>query len=130
MHTPIRIGLAGANTLRLIMMVVILLVLAGRAFNAGAQTETNLYTFGSFPNDGTQPFAGLVQSRDGNFYGTTYHGGANDDGTVFRVSPGGSETILHTFTGVSGAFANGLVQGSDSNLYGTTFGGGTNNNGT
>jgi uncharacterized repeat protein (TIGR03803 family) len=129
MHIPIQVGLARAKTRHLII-AVILLVLAGRVFTADAQTVTNLYTFGSFPSDGTQPFAGLVQGRDGNFYGTTYHGGTNNDGTVFRISPGGSETILHTFTGVNGAFANGLVQGSDSNFYGTTFGGGTNNNGT
>jgi uncharacterized repeat protein (TIGR03803 family) len=69
---------------------------------------------------------------DGNFYGTCYRGGANGDGTIFRISPAGSLTNLHTFTGgVEGAFPQGpVVQGSDGNFYGATVNGGTNNHGT
>jgi uncharacterized repeat protein (TIGR03803 family) len=47
---------------------------------------TNLYSFAGSPNDGTYPVALLVQGSDGNFYGTTYQGGANNSGTVFRIS--------------------------------------------
>jgi uncharacterized repeat protein (TIGR03803 family) len=47
---------------------------------------TSLYSFGSQPNDGTEPLAGLVQGSDGNFYGTTYSGGTNNGGTVFKLS--------------------------------------------
>ena len=47
---------------------------------------TSLYSFGSSPNDGAYPWAGLVQGGDGNFYGTAYYGGTNGNGTVFRFS--------------------------------------------
>jgi len=126
-----------------IRLVIVLVVLAGRTFNADAQSLTNIYSFGSYPNDGQEPFAGLVQGSDGNFYGTTLEGGgaANSDplGTVFRISPSGSYTSLYKFVGsfVGGTFnendgANpqgGLVQGSDGNFYGTTMYGGANSGG-
>jgi uncharacterized repeat protein (TIGR03803 family) len=94
---------------------------------------TSLYSFGSFPNDGYQPFAGLVQGSDSNFYGTTYYGGANRLGTVFRINTNGSYTSVYSF----GSFPNdgsnpeaGLVQGSDGKLYGTAYYGGANGSGT
>ncbi len=88
---------------------------------------TNLWSF-TGGSDGASPYAGLVQGSDGNFYGTTYGGGANGNGVVFRMSPSGSLTTLWFFTGgVDGAnpFFAALVQGSDSNFYGTTFGSGS-----
>jgi uncharacterized repeat protein (TIGR03803 family) len=60
-------------------------------------TLTTLYSFGSQENDGEAPYAGLVQGTDGNFYGTTHTAGAYGDGTVFKVTPGGKETTLHSF---------------------------------
>jgi uncharacterized repeat protein (TIGR03803 family) len=113
-----------------IPLVIVLVVLAGRAFNAGAQTETILYSFGSSPTDGVNPEAGLVQGSDGNFYGTTVWGGTYGTGTVFRISPSGSYTSLYSF-GSSPDGANpvaGLVQGSDGSFYGTTEAGGTSTN--
>ena len=64
-----------------------------------------------------------MQGSDGNFYGTTYYGGANDDGTVFQITPGGSLTTLYSFADGQrwGQSLAGLVQGSDSNFYGTTI---------
>jgi len=50
-----------------------------------AGAVTTLYSFSS--SDGTYPWAGLVQGTDGNFYGTTYLGGANNYGTVFKITP-------------------------------------------
>ena len=79
--------------------VIGLIVGVGGAFNADAQTETNLFSFGSVTNDGSQPYAGLVQGRDGNFYGTTTTGGTIGYGTEFRISPGGTYTNLHPFVG-------------------------------
>jgi uncharacterized repeat protein (TIGR03803 family) len=91
---------------------------------------TTLHSFDG--SDGNGPQAGLVQGTDGNFYGTTYSGGANNScssacGTVFKINPRGRVTTLHTFDGTDGAnpFAR-LVQGTDGNFYGTTAGGGAN----
>jgi uncharacterized repeat protein (TIGR03803 family) len=118
---------------KLHFLVVFLVVVAGRVFNANAQPETNLYSFVGYPADGNQPRTALVQGSDGNFYGTTVEGGTNNDGTIFRISPNGTYTNLYAFgnypyDGVE-SFA-GLVQGSDGNFYGTTPYGGTNNDGT
>ena len=86
---------------------------------------TNLYSF-TGGNDGANPEAGLVQSSDGDFYGTTYSGGTSNSGTVFRISTNGALTSLYSFTGGDdGGGANGLVQSSDGNFYGTTAYGGT-----
>jgi uncharacterized repeat protein (TIGR03803 family) len=114
-----------------VLLVTVLVVVAGRTFNANAQTETNLHSFAGRPSDGRNPSAGLVQGTDSNFYGTTSDGGSNGDGTVFQISPSGSYTNLYSFAGHPNDGANpsaGLVQGADSNFYGTTLYGGTNTN--
>jgi uncharacterized repeat protein (TIGR03803 family) len=132
MNKPIHVGLATARILRPVL-AGILLVLSGWAINANAQTVTNLYSFGGFPNEGIVPVAGLVQGRDGNFYGTTATGGTNGGGTVFRISPSGTYTILYYFVGSPGDGAGPravLVQGSDGNFYGTTASGGASTIGT
>jgi uncharacterized repeat protein (TIGR03803 family) len=95
-------------------------------------TETVLYSFAG-GTDGEHPYAGVIQGSDGNFYGTTYQGGASGYGTVFKVTPSGTETVLYSFTGGSGDGANpeaGLTQGSDGNFYGNTYIGGASNLGT
>ncbi len=92
---------------------------------------TSLYSFGG-GNDGANPYATLVQGRDGDFYGTTYAGGTNGYGTVFKIGANGSLTSLYSFTGTNDG-ANpqaGLVQGRDGSFYGTTYAGGTNGSGT
>jgi uncharacterized repeat protein (TIGR03803 family) len=71
-----------------------------------------------------------VQGTDGNFYGTTFSGGASGAGTVFRMTPAGVLTTLATFNGTNGIAPSGLVQGSDGNFYGTTTYGGTGGRGT
>ena len=146
--------------------------------NVDAQTLTILWSFTNGV-DGAGPYAGLVQGSDGNFYGTTegrsgtvfrispsgtftnlhtftgirwspsccrgscrasmaismalpgFPGLLNLPGTVFRISPGGSFTNLHIFSGSDGSgTVGGLVQGNDGNFYGTTYAGGTSNVGT
>jgi uncharacterized repeat protein (TIGR03803 family) len=96
-------------------------------------TLTVLYTFCSQVRciDGTDPYGGLVEGTDGNFYGTTYNGGANGEGTVFKMTPTGTLTTLHSFDDSDGAnpYA-GLVQATDGDLYGTTYYGGANGDGT
>jgi uncharacterized repeat protein (TIGR03803 family) len=97
-------------------------------------TLTTLYSFCSQPNcsDGGDPYGALVQASDGNFYGVAVGGGANGDGTVFKITLGGTFSTLHSFAGLSdGAYPYAaLVQGSDGNFYSTTFEGGTHDAGT
>ncbi len=97
---------------------------------AGALKPLYGFTGGS---DGGGP-SGLVLGSDGNFYGTTAYGGTNVNigfGTVFKISPAGTLTTLHRFSGVDGRtpFAE-LVQGSDGDFYGTTEAGGASDRGT
>jgi uncharacterized repeat protein (TIGR03803 family) len=89
----------------------------------------DLYSF-TGGNDGVGPSAGLVQGRDGFFYGTA-GGGTNGNGTIFKISTNGVLTSLYAFTGTNdGGGPNELVQGSDGYFYGTTYAGGTNGIGT
>ena len=91
-------------------------------------TLTTLFTLdGLQKNSGESPEAGLIQGIDGNFYGTTSAGGANGDGTVFKITPSGTLTTLHSFDGTDGfSPIAGLIQGTDGNFYGTTQYGGAN----
>jgi uncharacterized repeat protein (TIGR03803 family) len=99
-----------------------------------------LYTLNS--GDGHYPAAGLVEASDGNFYGTTYNGGAfptsppdagpPGNGTIFRISPNGAFATVASFDGFNGGKhpASALVQGPDGALYGTTTAGGWGGYGT
>ena len=57
-------------------------------------TETVLHSFANDGTDGYRPYAGLVIDKTGNLFGTTYSGGANSYGTVFKVTPSGTETVV------------------------------------
>ena len=91
---------------------------------------TPLYSFCSFQPtcvDGWDP-VGLIQAKDGNFYGTTILAGAHGGGTVFKITAGGRLTTIYSFSGNDGAWpSSGVLQGSDGNFYGTTAYGGINN---
>jgi uncharacterized repeat protein (TIGR03803 family) len=79
-----------------------------------------LHAFGSSENDGQNPSAGLVTDRARNLYGTTALGGANNEGTIFRIAPDGTETILHEFNGGDGALPDSeLLLDRHGNLFGT-----------
>lgn len=84
---------------------------------------TVLYSFAGGTDGATANGGGLVEGSDGNFYGMTSAGGAGY-GTVFRVTPLGAKTVLHTFGGGTdgGRPASGLVQASNGNFYGTSAG--------
>ncbi|HTB11678.1 MAG TPA: choice-of-anchor tandem repeat GloVer-containing protein [Bryobacteraceae bacterium] len=93
-----------------------------------AGTLTSLYQFGTTLTDGSRPYAGLARGSDGNYYGVTSGGGLYDQGTVFRITPGGALTTLYHFGTAStdgSEPTGGLVQASDGNFYGTTGDGGT-----
>jgi uncharacterized repeat protein (TIGR03803 family) len=78
--------------------------------------------------EGAYPIAALIQATDGSFYGTTYAGGTGGDwGTVFKITPAGKVTTLHSFQGSDGAQPYGPVsQDTSGKLYGTA----TNGTGT
>jgi uncharacterized repeat protein (TIGR03803 family) len=81
--------------------------------------------------DGSNPYAGLLLATDGNLYGVTSSGGVSGDGTIFKITPGGKFTTLHSFDSTNGADPLvALVEGTDGNLYGTTRLGGSNGLGT
>jgi uncharacterized repeat protein (TIGR03803 family) len=101
-------------------------------------TETVLYTF-TGGNDGFNPDGPLTEDKDGNLYGTTFHGGGTGCefnmgcGTVFKLAPDGSETVLHAFAGGAkdGAMPHGGVAiGKKGDLYGAAQLGGANEYGT
>ena len=98
-----------------------------------AGTESIVYSFKGLPSDGSNPRAGLIFYKNA-FYGTTYAGGvgtSTSDGTVFKVTPSGKETVEHTFTGnPDGSNPSGDLLAYNSNLYGTTANGGSYGGGT
>jgi uncharacterized repeat protein (TIGR03803 family) len=122
----------------------------GTIFKIAGGVETILYSFSGGQNgfqDGSVPYAGLIQASDGNFYGVTYGDGSVDYdgpsdyicvdqgrcGTIFKFDvvdgpQNGGLTTLHTFCGQGDTCTDGfepyyaLIQGSDGNLYGSTTG--------
>jgi uncharacterized repeat protein (TIGR03803 family) len=94
---------------------------------------TTIYSFCSQSEctDGENPAAPLLYALDGNFYGTAQFGGTNSYGTIFKVTPGGTLTTLHSFDLNDGAFPYGaLVEGPGGVFYGTTNNGGASDQGT
>jgi len=88
--------------------------------------ETVLHSFVSRP-DGLDPEAGLVIDQSGNLYGTTELGGSQGKGTIFKVTPAGVETVLHSFLCCPPLGKNpvsGLIFDGVGNLYGTAQNGG------
>jgi uncharacterized repeat protein (TIGR03803 family) len=98
-----------------------------------AGTETTLYSFAGGTADGGTPYSGVIMDSAGNLYGSTLFGGANDDGTVFKLTPTGTETVLHSFSGgTTDGWSpyGGVVMDGAGNLYGTTRYGGSPGPGT
>jgi len=104
----------------------------GTVFRVSANgKETVIHSFTGAP-DGAFPSAGLLADKNGNLYGTTYHGGDlscdptfGGCGTVFKIDHTGKETILHSFEADEGTNPlAGLISDTQGNLYGTTFQGG------
>ncbi len=96
--------------------------------SAQAQTFSYLADFNGA--NGASPEGSVVQATDGNFYGTTDIGGANGEGTVFRMTPSGDVSTIYSFCSqpkcADGAFPFAApILGSDGNLYGATAGGGS-----
>jgi uncharacterized repeat protein (TIGR03803 family) len=105
----------------------------GTAFRIDSKGK--LTTVNLSPGDGSDPVASLLLTSNGNFYGTTYHQGANGYGTVFEISKSGKLTVVYDFclqpNCVDGSSPQApLVRGTDGNFYGTTQIGGDNRQGT
>lgn len=118
---------------RLKRACVVLMLCGAASISLQSQTVDTLNSFDS--TDGAFPFPGVVQALDGNFYGTTYNGGANNKGAIYRITPGGTLTLVYSFCGktncTDGALPRaGLTLGSNGNLYGGTVSGGANNQGS
>ena len=98
----------------------------GVVFKLTANREKVLHSFSG--KDGAHPTAGLVRDKAGNLFGTTFYGGTATCGcgTVFKLDPTGTETVLYSFTGgADGKFPSGkLLLDAAGNLYGTTSEGG------
>lgn len=119
----------------LAVMTVALIVIVVLSPGAAASKYKVLYRF-TGGGDGSQPDAGVIFDTSGNLYGTTFWGGDNGDGTVFKLTLNGdgtwTETVLHSFGG-SGDGANptaNVVFDAVGNLYGVTWVGGTYGLGT
>ncbi len=124
---------AGKATLVALAVLVVVLTMVP---TAQAQSFTVLHAF-TCGQDGSEPMAGVTRDSAGNLYGTTYYGGANREGVVFKLAHEGSGwvlTPLYSFQQGEGAGGYapvaGVTIGSDGNLYGTTTRGGQYDVGT
>jgi uncharacterized repeat protein (TIGR03803 family) len=110
---------------------------AGGTFNYGtifkvtaAGAITILHHFNSGP-DGANPYGELAKGSDGNFYGVTSVGGTNTYGTIFKITPSGTFTVIHHMALAEGANPHAhLILASDDLFYGTTSRGGAFGYGT
>jgi len=121
-------------------------ILLGASFGlaaglAGAQTG-QLVTLANFNGtNGWFPYGGMIVGSDGVLYGTTYEGGTNNTGALFRLTTDGTFTSFDPFpayvsdagrsvNGTGGYPYAGLALGADGGLYGVASSGGTNATGT
>jgi uncharacterized repeat protein (TIGR03803 family) len=99
-------------------------------------TATTIHKFCSLADcaDGEYPYGGLVQASNGYLYGTTGSGGSNQCGTIFKITPSGTLTILSSLTAQgtcdNGGPFTGLTEATTGVFFGTTYSGGTNDYGT
>ena len=103
---------------------------------AGTLTTLHSFCTESGCTDGENPSGPPVQATDGDFYGLTFDGGANNAGVIFKMSPSGSSTVLYNLCSqgggdcTDGAYGGSLIQATDGNFYGTTQSGGAYGGGT
>jgi uncharacterized repeat protein (TIGR03803 family) len=115
-----------------VVLSALCFLVAVAARPARAQTFTTLYSF-TAASDGNGPFASVFQDPAGNLYGTTVYGGDLNCfapagcGVVYKVSPDGTETVLHSFSGPDGQWPfTPVIRDSKGNIYGAIYNGGVN----
>lgn len=107
----------------------------GRVFRITSKgIESTVYAFGSSPDGNSPDRAGVIGDSKGNLYGSTAYGGQAASGTIYKVAPDGTETVLYSFCSQTGCEDGQdpeatLIMDGSGNLYGTTAGGGPNGGG-
>jgi uncharacterized repeat protein (TIGR03803 family) len=129
LRAPSLLSISSSRIYHAVVALGALLVLTSAAHaQSQAWGLTNLYIFqGAISGpDGGNPMTGVILGNDGNYYGTTWYGGTGG-GTVFKITPTGTESIVYAFSGSQdGQLPAKLIQGTDGNFYGTAYwGGGT-----
>ena len=115
---------------KLISTSVLTCIFLCAASVARGQTYDHRYTFNGPPEDGANPYAGMIQSPDGTFFGTTANGGENNCGTVFRMGEAIGDMVLHHMATYEGCAPTGLLLASDGFFYGLTKNNGPSGAGT
>jgi len=110
------------------------------AYNEGEVFEVNtsgtasiLFSFNDASDGAYAPLGGLIRDGQGNIYGTTAYGGTYNQGTVYKLAPDGTETVLYNFAGYpnDGSYPYAaMTLDAQGNLYGTTASGGSADDGT
>jgi uncharacterized repeat protein (TIGR03803 family) len=121
MNSNHRQGRRSDMTAIAVIVVAVLVMFAGVAVPAQAQTPTVLYNFVNGSSDAASPAGNIVQGRDGNMYGVgaIIGRGANFTGAVYKISPAGAESVFFNFPATISRCFSGLTLGSDGNFYGT-----------
>jgi uncharacterized repeat protein (TIGR03803 family) len=96
---------------------------------SGREKLLHSFKYQGRSKDGYNPVGGLTAIKH-TLYGTTQLGGTHDDGTVFSITPTGTETVLHSFNGSDGSGPVATLLNVNGTLYGTTSSGGAYNDGT
>lgn len=104
----------------------------GSAFKIDTNNnESILHSFAGSPSDGAFSYATLLRDAQGNLYGTNYQGGVTGNGTVFKISSTGKESVLYNFKGTpDGQLPYARLVRRNGLLYGTTVQGGKSGLGT
>jgi uncharacterized repeat protein (TIGR03803 family) len=117
-----------SHSTKAVYLLVIALI-ARVSVPASAGTISTLANFSTA--NGANPYGGLITDAGGNLYGTTYRGGTNSVGTIFKLTPTGTLSTLASFNSVNGSYPHAeLIADAGGNMYGTTEQGGANARGT
>jgi len=104
----------------------------GTIFKISTSGDFSVIKHLNYSTDGAHIYGHLTLASDGNFYGITYNGGSAGVGTIFKLTPDGVYSVIHTmaYATEGGNCYSSLTEGSDGQLYGTTYGGGQFSYGT